>query len=387
MASRSLHITIGAVPEHQPGNPRLLAHELSLVKAAVLYADNVTLCSGAVSIARSIDSFGKLDLPPGEWINAIFGLRDVFGDDPEFIAALAGLEPFVEDFLTFSDRKPIFRTRRQREFISKFRNAFAKVIPSFRKSVSEKAALFGLDELELAEQDGVLVFHEFNLGIKDLNTLEKVFPEYLDVIQRALSSPSTHPLFDISTANLVRTGIEAGVFQTGPPTERKGKQTRLVADLFERLPVLTIPMDELLDVRRELEKPLIHFRAEIITLSEDIECSAWDKDFPQDVEQLVRQKIQPSLSEIEDKLKALESSEFWTRRIIDKWGAAAGLGAGAFGLGAAIAPSAGIIAALGGAAVFIAAGSAERRDQLRDVQRNGLYFYHRVGQVAQEHDT
>jgi hypothetical protein len=141
-------------------------------------------------------------------------------------------------------------------------------------------------------------------------------------------------------------------------------------------------MDELLDVRQELAKPLTHFRSEIITLSEDIESSSWDADFPQDVEQLVRQKIHPSLSEIEDKLMALETSEFWKRRIVDKWGAAVGLGPGAYVLGAAVAPSAGIVAALVGSALFINAGAAERRDQLNEVQRNGLYFYHRVGELA-----
>ncbi len=79
-------------------------------------------------------------------------------------------------------------------------------------------------------------------------------------------------------------------------------------------------MDELLDIRNELHRPLIKFRAEMITLSKDIETASWDENFPSDVQDTFQAKVEPALLEIEDKLKSTEFREFWNRKIVDKHG-------------------------------------------------------------------
>ena len=72
-----------------------------------------------------------------------------------------------------------------------------------------------------------------------------------------------------------------------------------LANLFDRLPVFDIKMDELLDLRAELQRPLINFRAEMINLSRDIENASWDKDFSSDVQDVYQAKVEPTLLELE----------------------------------------------------------------------------------------
>ncbi len=76
-------------------------------------------------------------------------------------------------------------------------------------------------------------------------------------------------MLDEQTNELVRLALQEGKMSIGNTSARRGKQIGLVADLFNRLPIFDIKMDELLDIRDELHKPLVRFRAEMITLSKN----------------------------------------------------------------------------------------------------------------------
>lgn len=198
------------------------------------------------------------------------------------------------------------------------------------------------------------------------------------MVQDILLSQNTHPLFDDLTNKLVRTAISAGVLNIGSPSVKKGKHIGLVADLFDRLPVYDIPMDELLDIRKELGKPLIFFRSEIVKLSNEIENAVWDDDFSYDVQTTFQSKIEPAVLEIEEKLKSTTFREFWTRRIVDKYTFLAGSLGGAYVLGATVSPIAGIAAGLVSASVFTESSFSEWIEKRNEIERNGMYFYFKV---------
>ena len=117
----------------------------------------------------------------------------------------------------------------------------------------------------------------------------------------------------------------------------------------------------------------------MVKFGNDIETAAWDKDFPSDVREIYQAKVEPALLEIEEKLQSTVFKEFWTQRIVDKWGYIGGSTV-AVSLEAAISPLVGTGTALLASSIFIKAGQAGLREKINEIERNGLYFYYRVKQ-------
>jgi hypothetical protein len=146
---------------------------------------------------------------------------------------------------------------------------------------------------------------------------------------------------------------------------------RLIAglDAFPRA-----AMDDLLDVRRQLEHPLVRFRAALATVQ--VELAAWDEGFDREVEDLYRQQVALACS-------GAASAE-GTRRPTDA--AAAGLKrarrgrrrgprARRGGRGRLRRPAAVVHGTPG--APLLAAGASEalqRRDIKRSAAQNSFYF-------------
>lgn len=370
MSNKSLHITVAAVPNAEFGNPRILDHDLRLTKASILYADQVKLCSMGSWLATCFHLTGSLPFNEAQQLETIIGLASAVSP---YDSNAANILPELQKYLLLFKRNPITLTKKERQK----RNDFKKKLPEFweplRAKFIEIPANFGFSEIQLAANKGLLEIHPFSSSIND-----EIVQEYLSAVEDLLSSSSTHPMLDEQTSDLVRLALQEGKMSIGNNAARRSKQTGLVADLFDRLPVFDIKMDELLDLREELRHPLIRFRAEMITLGKDIETVQWDKDFSSDVQEVYQAKVEPALIEIEEKLKSNALKEFWSRRIVDKYGYLAGTVAGSFALGAAISPLSGIGAALLATGIFAKAGQAEFKEKIDEIERNGLYFYYRV---------
>lgn len=242
----------------------------------------------------------------------------------------------------------------------------------------EKAYDLGFGEMQVAQKNGVLELRPINASVLDIYQPEVVLEDYFSNVKEVLLSDSTYPLLDEKTSDEIAKEINAGKLNVGGKMAKRGREISLVSNLFERLPVFDAPMDELLDIRTELSKPLVHFRAEILKLSQSIESSPWDPEFSNDVQGVVQANIEPALAEIEEKLKSTEFASFWSRRIVDKWSYAAGTAMASGYLGATITPVAGILTALAASATFIKAGKTELRNELNEIERNGLYFYYKL---------
>lgn len=382
MIDKPLHITVGAVPTVDAGNIRILAHELSIAKAAILYADKVNLCSGGVALATNLHSRLTGNLSLTEQAELFLDFLPVMPFEQDEVWKVKMVAPLLEEFITLSRRNPLLLTRRQRESLREKAPMLEQVLAPLQDQLLEKVKEFGMDEVQPAVEGGVLDIHDFGLGVRDLNNMERMTPKFLELVQETLLSLDTHPLFDPDTARLVERGLASGNFSVAPTAEKRGKQTGLVANLFERLPVLDIPMRELLDVRSELLRPLTHFRAEMTALSSGIASAQWNETFPSDVDDIVQSRINPAIAEIADELERLRLRNFVPSRLVDKADALALGGAAAYGIGAAVAPLAGVLVALGSAAIFTEAAFADFQSRKAAIERNELYFYYRLRELA-----
>jgi hypothetical protein len=373
MNNNLLHITVTAAPSIEFGNPRLLEHDLKLAKSAILYADRIKLCSPTAWWAASF--FGMATFPQSdrEQVEVLSTLYRTIG--PTLDPNAEKMIPELDRYLVLIRRNPMLLTKRQRVAANKFKEFALGSWEKLRIEFVRITRGFGFDEIEVAANAGLLEICPFSE-----TPSEKLAQEYFETVQKVLGSSDSHPLLDDQTNNLVTAALKEGKLSVSSGASRRSKQTGLVANLFDRLPVFDVPMSELIDLREELSKPLINFRSKIIGLSEDVGSCSWDDDFSSDIQETYHKSIEPVLLEIEEELQSLRFRNFWTRRMVDKAGALTAGAAASVALGAAVAPWAGIIGAIAGLAVFTEAGFADLEDQRRNVERNGLYFYHRLRQ-------
>lgn len=167
-------------------------------------------------------------------------------------------------------------------------------------------------------------------------------------------------------------------------TMDRAKHAQLVSDLFERLPQLgDVPFDELVEIRRELEQPLVRFRSGMLKISRDIQSEPWTSDFPHEVSLLVSQEIAPALLDIEEQVKANTYVERLSRKLLREPLDVAKSSAIGLGVGTLASLPAAMSAALGvglGAAITAYEVFNQWEEANKQVRRNNMYFYYAARQ-------
>ncbi|QIN82791.1 hypothetical protein GBA63_09110 [Rubrobacter tropicus] len=310
--SRPLHFTIGTGLGLHPTVGQLsLENDLLLVKAGLLYADRVRLCSIGSSLALE---FAKLKDASNrqrmEFLRQYF--EDLASTNPE---AAVNMREFVTTYRDLQRRRGGTRSKAQIQTMFEVQAGMRRIWAKFEEGIGEFLRVAGADGIMEAVDTGLLDLHRFEaggvermggLGPEDQDRrqeefVEDLFWEFLNLIGDAVADGDTNPLFDQMSGNLVRTGMEAGVVSPTESGEARGRHSGLASDLLRQLPLFEkATVKEILDIRRELESPLIRFRGAVIGMSEDIRSAAWDEDFPSDADKEFRKVVKPAVLEIEE---------------------------------------------------------------------------------------
>jgi hypothetical protein len=158
--------------------------------------------------------------------------------------------------------------------------------------------------------------------------------------------------------------------------------------LFERLPLFDqATVNEILDIRRELETPLTRFRSSIIRFSDSIRTAAWDEDFSFEADQIFQRDVQPAVLDLEEAVKTNKYLIALLRKVVDKpltIPSASALGILMSKLSALpdIASQAFGLASASGLLAYDA-----YKDWLKDkrkIEENQLYFYYKAGTLLSD---
>jgi hypothetical protein len=165
------------------------------------------------------------------------------------------------------------------------------------------------------------------------------------------------------------------------------KQSALATDVLRRLPLFEdASVSEILDIRRELQTPLIRFRRAIMDYAGKIKSASWDEDFSIEAEAVFRHDIEPSVLEIEDAIKTNPSLlSLATGKVAAKQAVFSSVFT--FLISQAMALpylTAMAIAAGVGSAVAFNEARQEWLKQQQAVEGNQLYFYYRANQFLAE---
>lgn len=386
--SRPLHFTIGTGLGLHPTVGQLsLENDLLLVKASLLYADRVRLCSIGSSLA--LDFVRLMGASPAQQLDFL----------EKYFATLAPTNP--EAAATMREFIPLYRDlrRRRRGTLSKaqiqtrfeIQAGLKKAWDSFEEGIGEFLRVAGADGIVEAVDTGLLDLHRFKAGgVERIGGLrpedqdrrqeafaEDLFWEFLDLIDKAVADGDTNPLFDRMSGDLLRTGLEAGVVSPTESGITRGRHSGLAADLLRRLPLFEkATVQDILDIRRELESPLIRFRGAVVEMAESIRSAAWDEDFPSDAEMAFRKAVEPAILELEEAVQENGSLGSLLLKGFRPGDLATGFGVMLSTL-AALPDVASVLLGGGTAASMTARGAyKEWRDDRKKIESNQMYFYY-----------
>lgn len=112
---------------------------------------------------------------------------------------------------------------------------------------------------------------------------------------------TSYPLFDEECTNLISYAIKEGIIEVSDFDKKRSAHAGLTQDLMIRLPSLEFaPVDEILDIRKALDKFLVRFRAKMTHFSAEIQSIPGDKNFDAECEELYVKEVLPALLEIEE---------------------------------------------------------------------------------------
>lgn len=233
---------------------------------------------------------------------------------------------------------------------------------------------------------GKLYLQKFEHCVTDV---DGCIPEYLGMLTQSIKK--SYPLFDKQANDLMSAAVRARIVNLSDADQRKIRHAGMSDNFMQRLPSFEMAsVDEILDIRKELDPSLARFRSKMISYSDSIQSMPWDNDFETESSLLYYQEVAPAITEIREKAqdnsflknlggKVLADTDFMTN-------------AGQLAVSVA---AAGVISSLADAAsldtAVLTAGGVwavqkvksaydEYAEKKREIQRKDLYFYYQAGE-------
>lgn len=357
-----LHITVAVAPSKLD-----LTTDLNMLKAAMLYADKVRLCSFSSSMLVWMQRLQSAD------IVRVFDSFVRFYQSLNNQALRAKVAPLIQQYKSI---RPRLRYALRQMGSSREARAIRESLRAELERVIEELIGESAKGLNLALDSGVVELQFFDVKGR------KVAEEYFSVVADAVVSGITYPLLDEPTGDLISSAIAEGkIVPLGTSVDR-AKQVGLPSSLFARLPLFDkASIDEVVDIRRELHSSLARFRSAMIRFSQEIESAPWSRDFPLEVERIYYEYVEPAILEIEEACKSNRMLlELITKPIEtpDIWLAGLGLLLDAQYGGGSLPDLLGKALMAGGVTSSAIKVVKEWRERNEEVRKNQLYFYYKV---------
>lgn len=369
--------TVAIVP-----NNTSLEREMNYIKSALLYADKVTLISPLAYMFNRLTNKGN-NLNERTVIKLI-----------EQILPLAKLNDtsfYEETYHVIKEFSNIIHSKRYKSIPYVKKLEIQRQLRSFTMEVCE--VMFSLvgeqhgNELQTLINKGQVEIEKFNHSLGDLDLCVK---DYCDLLTKSIQS--SYPLFDTQSNDLMKAAVDSRIVNLSSIDKQKITHAGLTDNYIQKLPSFSeASMDELIDIKNELSKPLTRFRGKMLEYSESIQSMPWDTDFESECELLYNKEVVPALLEIEESTKDGSFIKNLGRKFLTDEGVWRSTG----GLVVSIAAG-GVISAFnnaissdtamlvtGGAyaATQIASAYEEYTANKREIERKDLYFYYKVGRL------
>lgn len=265
------------------------------MKAAVLYGDQVTLHSPMAALIGSVAALG--DAPTGKFVAQLLDLGAVLPSE-----AQAQLQQFQT-----ADNVRILRTLLDpqtpvRSLLSEDqRLELDSCVEQIEGSRAEVGRV--VDE-QLTQAGYPRIAPAFDAGLVSIEPIDVSadFSEgYLASLQRLLLDPTMYPVFDGEVSKLLKTFVDAGAVTMGTYQVSRNTQVSTAERFLSRLPTFPLAtMDEIVDIRHDLRRPLTAFRSEMVRLSVALGSTPLEADFDEAAQNAWVEQVEPALNELDE---------------------------------------------------------------------------------------
>lgn len=390
-----LKVTVVLHPESSVGQAKhvTLKKEIGLIRAAVLYADEVEVVSPATEMLLGVKRYiEQSDAPMFDVLRNLdtetlvsMGFKD--SDQTrqlfELLPALQSgdLFPFLESV----GYEGVDDLRRMTDEVTAH---MASTKHQAQAQIEEMYTAAGAPELGRALKTGFVHLSPL-FQSDDTWDADVLVERYVEKITELLTDGSRHMLLDDPTAQMARLLIEEKGVSPSALTLPNATQSVVGVGMLARLPTFgDTPVDELLDMRRDLLEPLVRYRRAVAQLGEKMRVGALDVDVDAEVDHLFRTEVEPALLELREMLTEHGLAREFAKAIGADlkeliWGLS---GSGALILGAtavtdlATAATNAIASApsIAGAASVFTRARNNQRDVMSDIKKHDLYYLHEV---------
>jgi hypothetical protein len=316
---RHFHITIGVASLKAFD----LENALRMLRTALIYADQVKLCSTNMSQMYAFLGYSNNLNGFVDFLEKCLPLKKNEQSQEKIIRQLSSLREALRKNQRQLVKEELLLVSFAKRCLKERQNDFKTKYPTLTKESEIKA-------ITKAIKNGVLELHTFqSLEIETLAaafyagetnpqelgeispSAKAVYEEYMDIVSTSVAEGTTYPMFDDNTGLLVKARLDESGIAPSDIRMQRVRHSALAANLLEQLPDFGLtPIDELLDIRTELQASLDRFRGGVSTYAAGIKSAPWNKDFAAEADELFIQKVKPGIQEIEEMVKS-GSSPIW----------------------------------------------------------------------------
>lgn len=305
-------IKIGSSPEPLVSDIKShIKHDLDLIKSCLLYADKISVCSPLGNLFISLNTIRE------HATNTTFEEKiKVFDNILKHNFARSEVAIFLDSINQFKNVK-----HKTKELIiakKKLEKEIERVWNEFRNKNFEFIEGDNINLILSLFEKKILGYYFFEIKNTE-NTREELAFQFEKYLTQSIFDPYSHVLLDDFSGKFISELHSSGNHIISEIDKKRANEVALASNLFERLPSFDLAtIDELLDIKKELNKYLVDFRSGIIKLNENINSSQWDIDFKKEVEYLFRKEIEPSILGVEEEIKSNNYLSKLMSRIADK---------------------------------------------------------------------
>lgn len=354
--------------------------ELQYIKSALLYADKIILISPLAYMYTQLTTGGanfdeRRIIKLLKWILPMCRERepDIYREGMDVVDQLSRLM-YSKQYKSIPVLKKIELRNQLKGFMEEMDDSFIKMMGESQTA-----------ELNLLLKSGKLVLQKFEHNLADVNGCVS---EYFGFLTKSVKT--SIPFFDEASNSLMRTAMNSKIISLSESEKKKITHAGLSDNLIQRLPSFdTASVDEIIDIRKGLDGPLIRFRSKVLSYAESIQSLPWDDDFEYECSMLYDKDVAPAVQEIDE----LSRENSFVRNLTGKiasdeklWESVPGLVISVAAAGIipsftdAISADTAILATGGAwAAQKIVATYKEHQEKKREISKKDLFFYYKAG--------
>lgn len=292
-----MKFSIAAVPTGELN----IDNEIKLIKSVLLYADDITINSLAVTMLNVIDNINIEKHSVLEMINIMeqvnpfikMSNQELSFEIDNVVQQVNSIKPLLKK--KHRNKYEILATNMLNKPSNELRNAFDEVIKIANDILDSSGYR------ELLKTGDKLKFEAYHSNINDTDGMMK---EYFNKVLEATENLSIFPVFDKQTAELIRLYENENININNDLKLDHNAHGAIVSNMFLKLPALDfLSIEQLLEIRESLKEYLINFRKAIYEFSTKVNCSQWNEGFEYEMNKIYDIEVLPQIEELKQRIK------------------------------------------------------------------------------------